>query len=70
MCQRPEFQPHSSSSGRRTSQTWAEARVGYARRRARLVHVDLLIPDDFGLLPLSPQGAEYLYDLIRERYER
>jgi len=42
----------------------------YARLRARLVNVDLLILDDFGLLPLSAQGAEDLYDLIRERYER
>lgn len=26
--------------------------------------------DDFGLRPLSVQGGEDLYDLIRERYER
>lgn len=31
--------------------------------------VDLLILDDFGLVPLPPQSVEDLDDLIRERYE-
>jgi len=41
-----------------------------ARRFARLCSVDLLVIDDFGLRPLSAQGAEDLYEIIRERYER
>lgn len=42
----------------------------HARLRSRLVQVDLLVLDDFGLLPLSAQAVEDLYELIRERYER
>ena len=40
------------------------------RLRNRLASVDLLILDDFGLLPISTQAAEDLYEIIRERYER
>ena len=47
----------------------ARADGTYARLRSRLVHVDLLVLDDFGLTPLSPQGAEDLYEIICERYE-
>jgi DNA replication protein DnaC len=32
--------------------------------------VELLIIDDFGLRPISAQGAEDLYELIARRYER
>lgn len=43
----------------------------YRRRFQRLCSVDLLALDDFGLRPLpSPEAAEDLYELIRERYER
>ncbi len=35
-----------------------------------LPRMDLLILDDFGLVPLTPQSAEDLYELIRKRYER
>jgi len=42
----------------------------FPRRFAKLCSVDLLVLDDFGLRPLSMQGAEDLYDIIRERYER
>ena len=41
----------------------------FSRRFARLCSVGLLVIDDFGLRPLSAQGAEDLYELIRERYE-
>ena len=41
----------------------------FTRRFARLCSVGLLVIDDFGLRPLSAQGAEDLYELIRERYE-
>lgn len=48
----------------------ARADGTYPRRRAKLVQVDVLVLDDFGLVPLSPQAVEDLYDLIRERYEK
>jgi DNA replication protein DnaC len=48
----------------------ARADATYPRLRARLIKVDLLVLDDFGLTPLSPQGAEDLYEIVRERYER
>jgi DNA replication protein DnaC len=48
----------------------ARADGTYARIRAKLVHIDLLALDDFGLLPMTPQAAEDLYDLVCERYER
>lgn len=47
----------------------ARADSTHARLRSRLVHVDVLVLDDFGLIPLSPQGAEDLYEIIRDRYE-
>jgi DNA replication protein DnaC len=36
----------------------------------KLAAVELLIIDDFGLRPISAQGAEDLYELIARRYER
>jgi len=42
----------------------------YRRRFQRLVNVDVLALDDFGLRPVTAEMAEDLYDLIRERYER
>jgi DNA replication protein DnaC len=42
----------------------------YRRRFRQLCTVDLLALDDFGLRPLTPEMAEDLYELIRERYER
>jgi DNA replication protein DnaC len=48
----------------------ARADGTFARRFAKVCSVDLLILDDFGLRPLSSQGAEDLYEIVRERYER
>ncbi len=48
----------------------ARANGSLIRRFAKVSSVDLLILDDFGLRPLSVQGAEDLYEIIRERYER
>ena len=48
----------------------ARASGSYPRLLAKVLTVDLLILDDFGLHPLSPQAAQDLYDLISERYER
>ena len=42
----------------------------YQRLRHRLANVEILILDDFGLVPLTTQGAEDLYEIIRDRYER
>ena len=36
---------------------------------AKLLAVELLVLDDFGLQPLTPQAAQDLYDLIAHRYE-
>ena len=36
----------------------------------KLLRVDVLVLDDFGLVPLSTRGAEDLYEIIRERYEQ
>ncbi len=48
----------------------ARADGTYARLLTKLLTVDLLVLDDFGLQPLSAQAAQDLYDLIAERYER
>jgi len=48
----------------------ARADGTFARLRARLLRADVLVLDDFGLLPLTPQNAEDLYEIIRERYEQ
>jgi len=48
----------------------ARANETFTRRFARLCSVGLLVVDDFGLRPLSAQGAEDLYEIVRERYER
>lgn len=48
----------------------ARANGTFSRRFSRFCSVALLVIDDLGLRPLSPQGAEDLYELIRERYER
>jgi DNA replication protein DnaC len=48
----------------------ARADGTHRRRLQRLTSVDVLALDDFGLRPLSPEMAEDLYELIRERCER
>jgi DNA replication protein DnaC len=47
----------------------ARASGMYPRLLARILTVGLLVLDDFGLQPLSPQAAQDLYDLLSERYE-
>jgi DNA replication protein DnaC len=39
------------------------------RLMAKVLKADLLILDDFGLYPLTPHGAQDLYEIISERYE-
>lgn len=41
----------------------------FGKHLSRILHVELLILDDFGLVPLTQQGAEDLYEIIRQRYE-
>lgn len=48
----------------------ARANGTHVRLWARVLNVDLLVLDDFGLQTLAPQAAQDLYDLISERYER
>jgi DNA replication protein DnaC len=48
----------------------ARANGSYPRLLTRTLSVDLLVLDDFGLQPLSPQAAQDLYEIISERYER
>jgi DNA replication protein DnaC len=47
----------------------ARANGTHTRLWARVLNVDLLVLDDFGLQALAPQAAQDLYDLISERYE-
>ena len=48
----------------------ARADGTHHRLLTKLTAVELLIIDDFGLRPISAQGAEDLYELIARRYER
>jgi DNA replication protein DnaC len=42
----------------------------HTRLLRKILNVDLLVLDDFGLQSLTPQGAQDLYEIIAERYER
>jgi len=42
----------------------------HEQRLARYTRPDLLALDDFGLKPFKAPGAEDLYDVINERYEK
>ena len=42
----------------------------HEQRLARYTRPDRLVLDDFGLKPLRGPGAEDLYDVINERYEK
>jgi DNA replication protein DnaC len=48
----------------------AQASGDHARVLSKVLKADLLILDDFGLYPLTPQGAQDMYEIISERYER
>jgi DNA replication protein DnaC len=47
----------------------ARANGAYSRLLAKILNVDLLVLDDFGLQPLAPQATQDLYEIIRDRYE-
>jgi DNA replication protein DnaC len=40
------------------------------RMRKQLEKVDLLVLDELGFVPLPPSGAELLFDVVSDRYER
>lgn len=48
----------------------ARASGTHIRLLNRLLRCDLLVLDDFGLQPLSPQAVQDLYEIITERYEQ
>jgi DNA replication protein DnaC len=48
----------------------ARADGSYPRRLQKLLATDLLIIDDFGLRPISMQGADDLYEIVHRRYEK
>jgi DNA replication protein DnaC len=48
----------------------ARASGAHARLLTKVLSVDLLILDDFGLHSFTPQAAQDFYDVISERYER
>jgi DNA replication protein DnaC len=48
----------------------ARADGGYQKMLHKLLKCDLLIIDDFGLRPLTEQGADDIYEIIHSRYER
>ena len=48
----------------------ARANGSYPRLLGRALKTKLLVLDDFGLHPLTPQAAQDLYEIITERYER
>jgi len=48
----------------------ARANGTHTRLLHRVVACDLLFLDDFGLQPITAQGAQDLYDVVTERYER
>ena len=47
----------------------ARADGSHHKLLTKLASIELLIIDDFGLRPISAQGAEDLYELIARRYE-
>lgn len=47
----------------------ARASGSDTRFLTKLLTVDLLVLDDFGLQPLTPQAAQDLYDILAHRYE-
>jgi DNA replication protein DnaC len=59
-----------TAAGMLTSLLAARADGGHAKLMHKLLRNDLLIIDDFGLRPLSEQGADDLYEIIHSRYER
>jgi DNA replication protein DnaC len=61
---------HASTQTLLADLTLAHAEHTYAQVLKPVIACDLLILDDFGLRPMTATGAEDLYEIIRQRYER
>lgn len=48
----------------------AKSERSLGRMRASLKKVDLLVLDELGFVPLPPSGAELLFDIVSDRYEK
>lgn len=48
----------------------ARADGSHAKLMNKLISADLIILDDFGLRPITTQGAEDMYEIIHSKYER
>jgi len=48
----------------------ARSERSLGRMRASLKKVDLLVLDELGFVPLPPSGAELLFDIVSDRYEK
>jgi DNA replication protein DnaC len=48
----------------------ARADGSYGRLILRLARVDLLVLDDWGVAPLTPENARDLLDILDDRYQR
>jgi len=48
----------------------AKSERALGRMRASLKKVDLLVLDELGFVPLPPSGAELLFDIVSDRYEK
>jgi DNA replication protein DnaC len=48
----------------------ARSERSLGRLRAALKKVDLLVLDELGFVPLPPSGAELLFDVVSDRYEK
>ena len=48
----------------------ARSERSLGRARAVLKKVDLLVLDELGFVPLPPSGAELLFDVVSDRYEK
>jgi DNA replication protein DnaC len=59
-----------SASAMLTELFAAHADGGRPKLMAKIARCDLLIIDDFGLRPVTEQGADDLYEIIHARYER
>jgi DNA replication protein DnaC len=59
-----------SAAGMLTDLLAARADSSHAKLLNKILRCDLLIVDDFGLRPLTEQGADDLYEIIHARYER
>jgi DNA replication protein DnaC len=48
----------------------ARSEKSLGRTRALLKKIDLLVLDELGFVPLPPSGAELLFDVVSDRYEK